>query len=301
MMNKLRWMQVYVAVVESGSFSEAAKKLDISAVMAGKAVAQLEKYLQVRLLQRNTRRQTLTDAGRAWYEESLQVLAAVHLAESRIESLRRSPAGSLRISSAYTLGSCIVARLCGEYQSQFPEVSIDLELSDRFVDVIGEEFDFVFRVGHLPDDTPLVAQRIGSYEMVIAGAPAYLRRHGTPQSLHELSRHRCLRNSNWNRHNAWWSDGDDPFWSENVTFTCNDGPSLRQAAIAGAGLILQPRMLLAEDIAAGRLVKILDEAMPEPRPVHLLWRQDLHAVAKHRQFQAWIAEKGPVALRDYQG
>lgn len=285
-----------MAVVESGSFSEAAKRLDISAVMIGKAVAQMEDYLQTRLLQRNTRRQTLTEAGKAWYQESLQLLAALHGAESRIESLRRFPAGSLRISAATTLGNCVIAALCSEFQQQFPDVHIELELSDRFVDVIAEGFDFVFRVGELPDDTPLVAQPLGTYQMVIAAAPAYLARYGTPQSLQELAAHRCLRYSSWNKRNAWRS-GDEVIWPESVTFSCNDGQALRRAALCGAGLILQPQLLLADDIAAGRLIALLEHALPAPRPIHLLWRQDLHAGAKHRRFIEWVTTRGQQMLR----
>ncbi|MGD8105204.1 LysR family transcriptional regulator [Pantoea sp. FN0302] len=298
-MNKLRWMEIFVAVVESGSFSEAAKQLDISAVMTGKAVAQMEAYFQTRLLQRNTRRQTLTEAGKAWYQESLQVMAALHNAESRIESLRRFPAGSLRISVATTLGACVIASLCSEYQLQFPDVHIELELSDRFVDVIAEGFDFVFRIGNLSSDTPLVAQHIGVYHMVIAAAPAYLARYGTPQSLEDLASHRCLRYTSWNKRNAWRS-GDSVIWPESATFSCNDGQALRRAALSGAGMIFQPRLLLAEDIAAGRLISLLEHTLPSPRPVHLLWRQDHHAGVKHRSFIEWIAKRGPEMLRTYE-
>ncbi|WP_311778995.1 MULTISPECIES: LysR substrate-binding domain-containing protein [Pantoea] len=298
-MNKLRGMEVFVAVVESGSFSEAAKRLDISSVMVGKTVAQMETQLQARLLQRNTRRQTLTEAGKAWYEECLHVLDALHSAENRIESLRRFPAGSLRISAATTLGSTLVAPLCSEFQQQFPDVHIELDLSDRFVDVVAEGFDFVFRIGELPADTPLVAQRLGDYRMVIAGAPAYLARYGAPQSTDALKTHRCLRYSNWNSLNGWRS-GDSLLWPENATFSCNDGQALRRAALAGAGLILQPRFLLADDIAAGRLVPLLEDALPAPRPIHLLWRQDVHYVAKHRSFVEWISLRAPHEIARYE-
>ena len=296
MMNKLRWMEVFVAVVENGSFSEAAKRLDISAVMVGKLVAQMEKALQASLLQRNTRRQALTEAGRAWYEESLQVLAALRSAENRIESLRRFPAGSLRVTAPSTLGSCAIATLCSEFQLHYPDVHIELELSDRFVDIVAEGFDFAFRSGDLPADTPLIARRVGSYQMVIAGAPDYLAQHGMPKTLADLASHRCLRYSFWNKRNAWRS-GDALIWPESATFSCNDGQALRRAALSGAGLILQPAVLLAEDIAAGRLVSLLESELPEPRPVHLLWRQDLHASARHRSFIGWMLTRVPERLQ----
>jgi DNA-binding transcriptional LysR family regulator len=294
-MNKLRGMEVFVAVVESGSFSKAARRLDISSVRVGKIIAQLETYLQARLLQRNTRCQTLTEAGKAWYDESLKVLAVLQAAESRIDGLRCFPAGSLRISAAATLGSTVIAELCSEFQQQFPEVNIELVLNDHFVDIIAEGFDFVFRIGELPTDTPLVAQRIGDYSMIIAASPAYLAQYGAPQTIQALQSHRCLRYSNWNSHNVWRS-GDALLWPENATFTCNDGQALRRAALAGAGLILQPWLLLAEDIAAGKLVPLLKDALPAPRPINLLWRQDLHPAAKHRSFIKWVEQKTPDAL-----
>lgn len=294
-MNKIRWMEVFVAIVETGNFSEAAKRLDISSVMVGKMVAQMETHLQASLLKRNTRRQTLTQAGKAWYEESLHVLTALRSAESRIASLRRFPAGSLRISASTTLGSCAIARLCSEFQLSFPDVVIELDLSERFVDIIAEGFDFAFRIGDLPIDTPHVALRLGDYQMTIAGSPAYLAQYGEPRSLEELASHRCLRYSNWNKRNAWRS-GDALIWPASATFSCNDGQALRQSALSGTGLIFQPRLLLAEDIAAGRLKPLLADCLPAPRPIHLIWPQDLHFSAKHRSFISWITEFGPPAM-----
>jgi len=295
-MNKLRAMEIFIAVVESGNFSEAAKRLDISAVMVGKVVAQTEDFLQTRLLQRNTRRQKLTEAGKAWYEESQQVIAALRDAENRIDSLRRFPAGSLRISAPVTLGSCAIATLCSEFQLHYPEVNIALELSDRFVDIIAEGFDFAIRIGELPSDSPLVAQRLGDYQMMIAGSPSYLAQHGRPHSRDDLAAHRCLHNTTWNKRNAWRS-GDDLIWPESgATFSCNDGQALRRAALAGAGLILQPQLLLAEDISNGKLISLLEHALPAPRPIHLLWRQDMHISAKHRSFIDWMRKQAATAL-----
>ncbi|WP_198773091.1 LysR family transcriptional regulator [Serratia odorifera] len=294
-MNKLRCMEVFIAVVESGNFSEAAKRLDISSVMVGKMIAQLETLLDTRLLQRNTRRQHLTEAGKAWYQDSLGVMAALRSAEGRIESLRQFPAGSLRISAPTTLGSCVVASLCSEFQLRYPEVYIELELSDRFVDPIAEGFDFAIRVGQLPDDSPFVAKRLGDYKMVIAASADYLSSHPAPQSMADLPAHRCLRNTLWNKRNAWRS-GSLPLWPENTVFSCNDGHALRRAALAGAGLILQPQLLLADDIRQGRLISLLEHALPAPRPIHLLWRQDVRASAKHRSFIDWMREQAPAAL-----
>lgn len=294
-MNTLWAMKVFVTVVETGSFAAAAKQLDISAVMVGKLIAQTEARLQTRLLQRNTRHQHLTESGNIWYEESLTILAAMRGAESRIESQRRFPAGSVRISAPSTLGSCVIAALCSEFQQQFPQIIIELVLSDRLVDVIAEGFDFVIRTGEIPADSPLVAHKLGDYRMVIAGSPCYLAQHGVPEDRQALNLHRCLRYTGWNKHNAWRS-GDAILWPDNATFICNDGQALRRAALAGAGLIFQPRVLLADDLREGRLVALLENVLPAPRPVYLLWRQRLHMSATHRRFIDWLREKAPLAI-----
>ncbi|NDJ58180.1 LysR family transcriptional regulator [Enterobacteriaceae bacterium 4M9] len=289
-------MEVFIAVVESGSFAGAAKRLDISSVMVGKLVAQMEAQLQTTLLQRNTRRQHLTESGKVWYEESLNVLATLRAAHNRIDSQRRFPAGSLHISAPSTLGSCVIAGLCSEFQGHFPDVNITLSLSDRFVDIVAEGFDFAIRIGEPAPDSPLVAHKLGEYQMVIAGSPEYLAQTGVPQDIAALSAHRCLRYAGWNKHNVWRS-GDVPLWPDNATFTCNDGQALRRAALAGAGLILQPRLLLADDLREGRLVALLEQSLPAPRPVYLLWRQNLHMSARQRSFIDWMRSRAGDALR----
>ncbi|MGV3345227.1 LysR family transcriptional regulator [Enterobacteriaceae bacterium LUAb1] len=295
-MNNLRLLEAYIVAVECGSFSEAAKSLDISAVMIGKYVSQLENELGVRLLERNTRRQHLTEAGRLWYQEARQILSQIKWARGRIDNLKRFPSGSLRLSAPTTLGSTVIAPLAAQYQQHWPDVRIELELSDRYVDLPGEGFDVAIRIGYLPDDSPLVARYIGDYQMIICAAPAYLERYGTPTEPAALTDHRCLGNMLWNKRNA-WRLGDTPLWPTDTTFICNDGQALRQAALAGAGLILQPLALLAEDIATGRLIRILDNALPPSRPVHLLWSQSCHPSAKRRSFTDFLRQHAPAQLQ----
>ncbi|MCW1875887.1 LysR family transcriptional regulator [Erwinia sp. INIA-01] len=293
-MDKLSSIEAFICAVESGNFTEAARRLDISAVMVGKHVRQLEKLLDSRLLQRNTRRQHLTEAGESYYQQCKAALAQLRLAEDTVENMKRTPSGLLRISAPLNLGSAAIATLVARYQLNYPQVRIELDLSDSFVDLIGQGFDFAIRIGSLNPAEPLVAKKIGDYRMVVCAAPKYLAQHGTPQTPEALYQHRCLANMAWNKSNAWQLG--DVFWPADSSFICNDGQALRQAALAGAGLVLQPEILLAEDIAAGRLVPVLQQWQQASRPIHLLWRQDLSPSEKRSSFIAWLHEQLPLAL-----
>lgn len=293
-MDKLSSIEAFICAVESGNFTEAARRLDISAVMVGKHVRQLEELLDSRLLQRNTRRQHLTEAGESYYQQCKAALAQLRLAEDTVENMKRTPSGLLRISAPLNLGSAAIATLVARYQLNYPQVRIELDLSDSFVDLIGQGFDFAIRIGNLNPAEPLVAKKIGDYRMVVCAAPEYLAQHGTPQTPEALYQHRCLANMAWNKSNAWQLG--DVFWPADSSFICNDGQALRQAALSGAGLVLQPEILLAEDIAAGRLVPVLQQWQQASRPIHLLWRQDLSPSEKRSSFIAWLHEQLPLAL-----
>jgi DNA-binding transcriptional LysR family regulator len=293
--DRLRSLEVFVAAVDSGSFSAAARQLDLSPVMVGKYVGQLERHLGAQLLQRNTRTQSLTDAGRRFYDESRKVLEQLAQAEASVERLREAPRGRLRITAATTLGVCVVAPLAAEFQLAYPNVRIELDLSNSMVDLIDEGFDVAVRIGELPADLDLVARAAGRYRMVICAAPSYLAQYGTPSSLDELQAHRCLGHMVWNRRNGWRLAGNSQ-WPDETTFVCNDGLALRQAAVRGAGLLLQPYILVADALAAGKLVSVLDEAAPEGRPVHVLYRQDRQPLPKIQRFVEFFVEQAPAML-----
>jgi DNA-binding transcriptional LysR family regulator len=287
-MDKLRAMETFVAVVEGGNFTEAAQRLEISAVMVGKYVRELEERLGARLLERTTRRQSLTDAGRVFYEDTRRALEQVRAAETSIERLRASPSGTLRISAPTTFGSCVIAPLAATFQQRYPLVRIELELSNRIVDLVDEGFDLAIRIGDL-GDADLIAKPLALYRMVICAAPAYLARHGRPETPQDLSAHHCLSHSVWNSRNGWKLSGwDGPQPWEDPVFTCNDGNGLRLAAIAGAGLLLQPEVLVAHDLASGTLVPLLQAWLPEPRPVHIVHRRDRRPLPKLTRFIAHL-------------
>ncbi|HDS0948096.1 TPA: LysR family transcriptional regulator [Stenotrophomonas maltophilia] len=271
-MDILRCMQAFVAVADHGSFSAAAVHLQVSAVMVGKYIQQLEAHLGTALLQRNTRRQRLTEAGTAYLAGCRQVLEQVQQAEADVAGLQRQPRGLLRISAPTTWGSCVLAPLLSGLLRAQPLLNIELDLSNRRVDLIEDGFDAVIRVGPLPSQD-VVARPLQPYAMSLCAAPSYLRRRGTPRTPADLDGHDCLSHLAWRGGHGWQLASGEPVdWEARLT--SNDGYALREAAVAGAGLVLQPTALLAADIAAGRLKPLLRDYLPEPRPMHLVYLPD---------------------------
>ena len=271
-MDTLRCMQAFVAVAECGSFAGAAEQLQVSAVMVGKYIQQLEAHLGTGLLQRNTRRQRLTEAGSAYLAGCRQVLEQVQQAEADVAGLQVQPRGLLRVSAPTTWGSCVLApQLAGLLRAQ-PQLNIELDLSNRRVDLIEDGFDVAIRVGPLPSQE-VVARPLPPYAMSLCAAPSYLRRRGTPRTPADLEGHDCLSHLAWRGGHGWQlANGEQVDWEARLT--CNDGVALREAAVAGAGLVLQPTALLAGEIAAGRLKPLLRDYLPEPRPMHLIYLPD---------------------------
>lgn len=288
-MDKLRSIETFMAVVEGGSFTVAASRLEMSAVMVGKYIATLEAQLGTRLLERNTRRQSLTDAGRVYYDEAKRVLEQVVIAENAVERLRAAPAGTLRVSAPTSFGGCVIAPLTATFLQRFPDVRVELDLTNRRVDLVDEGVDLAIRIGDIHQDD-LVAKYLCPYRMVICASPEYLARHGTPQTPADLIDHLCLSHTVWTARNEWRLPGmeGEVRWKRDAILRCNDGYGLRMAAIAGAGLLLQPEVLVAEELVNGRLIRVLEQHTPRPRPIHLLWRQDLRPLPKLTQFIAHL-------------
>ena len=290
-MDKLRGMETFIAVVESGSFTLAAARLEMSAVMVGKYIALLESQLGTRLLERNTRRQSLTDAGRVYFDEAKRVLEQVAVAESSVERLRAAPAGTLRVTAPTSFGGCVIAPLTATFLQRFPEVRVELDLTNRRVDLVDEGVDLAIRIGDIHNDD-LVAKYLCAYRMVICAAPDYLARYGTPQSPADLVDHLCLSHTVWTARNEWRLPGaeGEVRWKRDAILRSNDGYGLRMAARAGAGLLLQPEVLVAEELASGRLVQVMGDYTPVPRPVNLLWRQDLRPLPKLTRFVEHVVQ-----------
>ena len=296
-MDKLRSMEIFVAVVDQGSFTAAADSFHISPVMVGKHVKYLEQRLGTRLLTRTTRRQNLTEIGQQYVEQCRQILVQIAAAETGAEAMRATPRGKLKISAPVSFGSERIAPLMADYLTAYRDVSLELNLNDRMVDLVEEGYDAAIRIGAL-EDSSMVARPLRHYAMVICASPDYLARHGTPRTPDELLQHECVDFMQWSRHMRWRLSGKEARHdgaTAESRFRSNNGQALRMAALHGFGIVMQAEILLADDIAAGTLVPILQDYVPAPRLMHLLYPRDRQPTPKLTTFIDFILERyGPV-------
>ena len=291
-MDRFSSLTVFTRVVESGSLASAAETLGLSAQMVGRHIKLLEEHLHVKLLNRTTRRQSLTEVGRQFYERSKTVLAELEAAESIAAESQAAPRGLLRINAPVSYGVHRLSRALPEYLTRFPEVTVDLSLNDRVVDLVEEGYDVAFRVGELSDSS-LLARPLGPYRMVVCASPTYLARHGEPHHPSELSSRECLGFAHWGPRGTWtFRDGGNPFEvAVRGSFRANNGEALRQAALAGLGILMQPAILVEVDVAEGRLVHILAGYPLTARPMNLLFAPDRRITPKLRSFIDFAVEK----------
>ncbi|WP_256813866.1 MULTISPECIES: LysR family transcriptional regulator [unclassified Serratia (in: enterobacteria)] len=286
-MDRLTSMAVFVRVVEKGSFVAAAEEMAISPTMVGKHIRALEQRLNAPLLNRTTRRQGLTEAGRVFYERCRRLLADADAAEASARALLSSPSGLLRISAPVTFGNRVLTQILTEFLQRHPEVEAEVVLSDRKVDLIEEGYEAAFRIGPVADDG-LVARALPDYRMTLAASPDYLAQHGEPTRPEQLSAHCCFGFSQWDGNHFWRLLGPPGEISVPVRprLRMDSGEGVRRAALADFGIALHATLLLDEDIAAGRLVRVLPEYSPLPRPMHLVYLPERRQSAKLEAFIA---------------
>jgi DNA-binding transcriptional LysR family regulator len=291
-MDSLLGMRIFVLAVERGSFAAAARECRITAPMVGKHIRALEERLGSRLLARTTRRQHLTEVGRRYYERCRRILQQVDDAELEAHAARDAPRGVVRISAPISFGSVRLAPALVEFLDRQPAVEIELLLEDGIVDLVGGGYDAAIRIGALPD-SGLIARRLAPYRMAICAAPAYLKRRGIPRTPDDLADHHCLGFTRWDRRGGWLL-GRKPASGQRLPasrFSSNNGQALRAAALAGAGILMQPEALLAEDLAAGRLTPLLAKYLRPPRPMHLVYLRDRTLTPKLRAFIEFVAQR----------
>jgi len=284
-------MQVYTSVVELGSFTAAANVFRISAGMVTKHINAIEKRLDATLIKRTTRKLQVTEVGKIYYENCKEILKKIEDAEAGTAILSGKPKGLLKVSASIWFGAITLTPIVCEYLKQFPDVSIELSLSDRFVDIIDENFDVAIRIGTLSDSS-LIARKLSTFEMSICASPSYLNKHGTPIKPDDLKNHQCLGFTNWRSQSGWKvvekSLSNQSF--HNSRFDSNNGQSLREAALRGIGIIMMPKVLLENDIQAGQLVEVLKDFTPPSRPVNAVYPKERQATPKLTSFIEFLIQ-----------
>ncbi|MBZ2168133.1 LysR family transcriptional regulator [Marinobacter sp. F4216] len=276
-MDRIDAMRAFVQVVQEGSFTQAANRLDTSPQLVSKYVSQLEQRLGVRLLNRTTRRVNLTEAGEGYYQSALQVLADIEDMESQLGDLQADARGTLRISAPVSFAIHHMAPLLSAFQQAHPGVKVDLQLNDRKVDIVEEGFDIALRIGHLRSSS-LIAKRIAPVRVVLCASPDYLQRHGTPEQPMDLIDHHYL-------HYSYMDPGLGGSAlkclqrnRQPLSMVSNNGDVLVAAAMSGAGIALQPTFIAGAAIRKAQLQVVLPDYEPEPMA--------LYAVYAHRQLLA---------------
>lgn len=284
-------MRVFSAVAKNSSFSYAAKKLSISKAMASKHVQNLENSLGVRLFNRTTRKLNLTDVGNAYYEKVNNILAEIDEAELAITQLNSEPKGKLKIKAQPSFGAFHLSRALSVYLKKYPEVTTEIELSNRMPDLVEDGIDLAFHVGEL-DDSSFVARKIASARRVVCASPYYLKQNGTPQSPDDLSKHNCMIYAPRTAMNEWEFIRNNEKIKIEISgdIQCNDGDALRISAIQGCGIAQLPTYMVGLDIQAGRLKALLEEYEPEKLPLYAIYNHRKYLSAKIQTFIEFMYE-----------
>lgn len=292
-MDSLTDIAVFVQVVECGSFTRAAERLSLSKSVVSKYVTRLEDRLGARLLNRTTRRLSLTEVGRVFHARSLRGLREIEEAEIEVARLQDEPRGVLRLNTPMSFGIQHVAPALPEFLRRYPDVSIDMNLDDRKVDVIEEGYDVSVRISDLPDSS-LVARRLGPCRHVVVASPAYLEKHGTPTSPGELQHHNIVTFRYQESALHWhFRSPEGRVISVPVTSSVqtNNSLALRELILGGIGLTRTPTFLVGKDIRDGRLLPLFSGYETLEVSIFLVYPQRRHLSPKVRAFVDFFAEK----------
>jgi DNA-binding transcriptional LysR family regulator len=294
-MDRLGSMRVFAKVVEQGSFARAATALEMSATVVTRNVADLEAHLGTRLLNRTTRRLSLTETGQAYLERVRQILADIDDADAIASSSSRKPGGTLRIYCHPGFGQSQLAMLLPLYAQAMPDVVLDVTLADHAVDLVEEGFDVGIFIGLQKFDTSMIARRLATSAIVLCASPAYLARRGTPATPGEISRHDCLNFSFEQLRHHWPVKWEDEMVNVPITsrMVSNSGAVLRRAALAGMGIVVRSSFTLEDDLESGRLVQLLKGHHLGQLSVTMVYPSRRLLSAKVRSFVEFMSEQFP--------
>ena len=291
-MDLLRSMEAFVLTVKTGSFAASAISLNTSPQMIAKYVVFLEDYLGLKLLNRTTRSQKLTEFGKQYYEKCLFILDEVKSSKTLAQKFIEEPKGRLRISAPVSYGHFNLISVLSRFMRCYPKVNVDLQLSDRYVDLVKDDFDIVFRIGELSNSS-YIARKLNFYKLIFAASPTYLAKNGIPATPNDIKKHQCLIYQYVN------PTKKDYLWPFSVngkvinipisgTLKSNDTLALANAAVEGLGITMLPQSMLSELIRQNKLFPILQDFLPPAREVHLLYKSDKQQLPKLKMFIEFI-------------
>ncbi len=292
-MDTLKAMRVYIAVVETGSFVAAADRLDTSNAAISRHVAALEDHLGVRLLNRTTRRLSMTDVGQEFFNRAQAIFADVSEAEAIAGQNSAKPSGLLRISAPLSFGIAKLSQWLPGFVARYPDLKLDIDLSDHLVDLANDGIDVAVRIGRQAASTNVISRRLGSISAEICASPDYLKRRGTPTSPQELSQHQTTSFTYLSTGDSWTltnKRGQTETVRIKPSIHANNGDILGKLAVQGYGIIMQPSFVVEEDIAAGRLVRILTDWNVDGLNLYVIYLSRKFLSAKVRAFVDYLSE-----------
>jgi len=291
-MDRLMEMEAFAKVVDNGGFTDAAKKMGLSKSAVSKHVSSLEARLGARLLNRTTRRVSPTEIGLAYYDKAKQVLVDAIEADAMVSCMQIAPRGSLRLAASPDFGGNHLSSALGDFLGLYPDVSVDMVLSNRNLDPVADSFDLVIRVGQ-QQDSSIMAKKLASTRMQIIGSPAYFEKHGVPTKIDELNQHSLLHYSNQPSGSVWRlesASGEKRTIRASGNLTANDGHSLLQAAEAGLGIAYLPCFLYHDALESGRIMPALTDLPVQSQDIYAMYPHGQYTQPKLRAFLDFLAE-----------
>ncbi|CCD97947.1 LysR family transcriptional regulator [Bradyrhizobium sp. STM 3809] len=291
-MDKLSSLRAFVKVVESGSFAEAGRQLRLSRSAISKYIGQLEQSLGVQLIVRTTRHASPTETGQRYFERAVAILADLDAADQAVSQLQAAPRGLLRVNAPMSFGTMRLGPVVADFMVRYPELQLQIVLSDDLLDPVQDGFDVTLRIAEL-ESSSLVARRIMPVERVVCAAPAYLARHGTPESPEDLRRHSSLTYGFLLTGNQWKLTGrDGDHWIQPAWSLCvNNAEVLRDVAVKGQGIALIPHFIAADALASGALTAILADYAAPPLALYAIYPPTRHLSVKVRLFIDFLVER----------
>lgn len=292
-MDRLECDRMFIAVIEAGSFTDAATRLSTSSGQASKLISRLENVLGVRLLNRTTRSVAPTEAGRAYYDRLKPLIDELDTLDLDIRNISQSPRGRLRLTGPLSFGTLQLAPALNEFAAEHPDIELDVRFSDRVFNLVDEGFDMAVRVGR-PDDSSLIIRKLCNVRIVVVAAPGYVDKHGAPETPSDLTHHNCIIDTNFNEPNRWpfsHRNGGIERVRVNGRIRYSNAETCVQAAAMGLGVACVPSFVAGDALRSGSLVRLLPSYETEPYDVHALYPHSRHLAAKVRLLIDFLSQR----------